>query len=64
MGLIRNKTVKLFFGICPVYWGLVQLLYQKRIKNEIVFIQNAGHSPKSNELKEAYDQIFVFLDKL
>ena len=23
MGLIRNKTVKLFFGICPVYWGLV-----------------------------------------
>jgi N4-(beta-N-acetylglucosaminyl)-L-asparaginase len=28
LGLIRNKTVKLFFGICPVYWGLVQ--YQFR----------------------------------
>jgi acetyl esterase/lipase len=44
--------------------NFTKLLYQKRIKNEIVFIQNAGHSPKSNELKEAYDQIFVFLDKL
>ena len=39
-------------------------LYQNNSKNKILFIQNGGHSPKSNELKEAYDQIFIFLEKL
>ena len=44
--------------------NFIKLLNQNRTKNEIMFNQNAGHSPKSGELKEAYDQIFIFLDKL
>jgi acetyl esterase/lipase len=44
--------------------NFTKLVHQDKIKNEIVFVPNAGHSPKSNELKDAYDQIFKFLDKL
>lgn len=42
----------------------VKLLHQNDSKNIIVFDQNYGHSPKSSELKEAYNKIFLFLDKL
>lgn len=42
MGLIRNKTVKLFFGICPVYWGLVQskepIEFLKHIADECTYL--------------------------
>lgn len=33
-------------------------------KNEVLFKPNGLHSPNATELIEAYNQIFIFLDRL
>jgi len=54
LGLIRNKTVKLFFGICPVYWGLVQCsnMWYHGLKNAyplefLLYTQYSTNHPNS-----------------
>jgi acetyl esterase/lipase len=39
-------------------------LNENRKKNEVIFIPEGLHSPNATELKNAYDSIFVFLDRL
>ncbi|MGI4759372.1 MAG: alpha/beta hydrolase fold domain-containing protein [Janthinobacterium lividum] len=41
----------------------VALLKQEPQKNEVLFIPEGQHSPNANELKDAYQKIFDFLDK-
>ncbi len=42
----------------------VGLLNEDRNKNKVILSPNGSHDPSSKELKDAYDQIFIFLDKV
>lgn len=42
----------------------VGLLNENNSKNKVIFIPDGFHAPTSTELKNAYDQIFMFLDKV
>ena len=42
----------------------VGLLNENKNKNQVVFIPDAGHSPNAKQLQDAYNKIFIFLDKL
>jgi acetyl esterase/lipase len=42
----------------------VDLLNENKKKNEVIFLPDGFHSPNATELKDAYNQIFIFLDKL
>ncbi|WP_151088272.1 alpha/beta hydrolase [Hymenobacter baengnokdamensis] len=42
----------------------VALLKQEPKKNEVLFVPEGQHSPNANELKDAYQKIFHFLDRL
>lgn len=42
----------------------VALLNENSSKNKVIFIPDGSHDPTSTELKNAYDQIFIFLDKV
>lgn len=42
----------------------VELLNEDKKKNKVIFLSEGFHSPNANELKDAYDQIFIFLDNL
>ncbi len=42
----------------------VDLLNKKKKKNVVVFSPIGTHDPNKTELKDAYSQIFIFLDKL
>ena len=41
-----------------------ELLNQNKNKNIVDFLPDGNHSPNATELKDAYDKIFIFLDKL
>jgi acetyl esterase/lipase len=41
----------------------VELLNEDKQKNEVLFLPQGLHSPNSDELKDAYVEIFKFLDK-
>ncbi len=40
------------------------LLNENKKKNKVIFLSGGFHSPNATELKDAYNQIFIFLDKL
>ncbi|MBU0695259.1 MAG: alpha/beta hydrolase fold domain-containing protein [Bacteroidetes bacterium] len=42
----------------------VDLLNENQKKNTVMFLPNGFHSPNATELKDAYQQIFIFLDQL
>jgi len=42
----------------------VDLLNEDKSKNEVIFSADGIHDPNATELKDAYNQIFIFLDKL
>ncbi|TAG34234.1 MAG: alpha/beta hydrolase [Cytophagia bacterium] len=42
----------------------VRLLNENSSKNKVIFSPDGSHDPTSTELKDAYDQIFIFLDKV
>ncbi len=41
-----------------------ELLNQNKNKNVVDFLPDGNHSPNAKELKDAYNKIFIFLDKL
>lgn len=41
-----------------------ELLNLNKNKNKVIFLPDGFHSPNTNELKDAYKEIFIFLDKL
>ena len=42
----------------------VDLLNKDQKKNKVIFLAEGLHSPNTAELKDAYNEIFIFLDKL
>jgi acetyl esterase/lipase len=42
----------------------VNLLNESTKKNEVIFSPKSSHFPKANALENAYDRIFMFLDRL
>jgi acetyl esterase/lipase len=42
----------------------VDLLNKDKNKNEVIFSPDGFHDPNATELKQAYIQIFIFLDKI
>ena len=48
----------------PTFVKFVDLLNGNKKKNKVMFLPDGVHSPNATELTEAYDKIFIFLDKL
>ncbi|CAN5195332.1 hypothetical protein BH20BAC1_BH20BAC1_17370 [soil metagenome] len=48
----------------PTFVKFIDLLNEDTSKNKVMFSADGVHDPSAKELKEAYNQIFIFLDKL
>jgi len=48
----------------PTFEKFASLLKEDSHKNKVVIIPEELHSPNETELKNAYTQLFLFLDKL